>query len=379
MIYDVKTFEPGEIILKEGEIGKGFCILEDGELQVVRGEKILNEITSRGSMFGELSELLMYKRDASIRAKSKASVKFFNISLPEFVEQNPKFAVKIIRNLGRRLIRMNEIAMQGDARNNILKSIDDKKDGKSSDQTIRLLVVEEKEAIYSQIKESFSKTGWVIEWLSSEEEAVKLCDNEYFSAIIVSCSLPDEGAIDLKRKLKTNPMSARTPVVGLLTKGDERAKKEAMEVGFSSFIAKPIEKNKALSTLYEVLNLDFSDQYFNLLEGALYFRVPATLNEELLRQIQRSFKSRISDAINDGIEKMVVDVSQLSEVWAESIQLVTDLAEHLEQIENPFKTAFVAEGDDSESWNKLDGCEDWVVCNSVKTAVEKLSELIDPA
>jgi hypothetical protein len=174
-------------------------------------------------------------------------------------------------------------------------------------------------------------------------------------------------------------MSARTPVVGLLTKGDERAKKEAMEVGFSSFIAKPIEKNKALSTLYEVLNLDFSDQYFNLLEGALYFRVPATLNEELLRQIQRSFKSRISDAINDGIEKMVVDVSQLSEVWAESIQLVTDLAEHLEQIENPFKTAFVAEGDDSESWNKLDGCEDWVVCNSVKTAVEKLSELIDPA
>ena len=59
MIYDVKTFEPGEIILKEGEIGKGFCILEDGELQVIRGEKILNEITSRGSMFGELSELLM--------------------------------------------------------------------------------------------------------------------------------------------------------------------------------------------------------------------------------------------------------------------------------------------------------------------------------
>jgi CRP-like cAMP-binding protein len=77
VIYDVKNFEPGELILKEGEIGKGFCILEDGELQVVRGDKILNEITSRGSMFGELSELLMYKRDASIRAKTKASVKFF--------------------------------------------------------------------------------------------------------------------------------------------------------------------------------------------------------------------------------------------------------------------------------------------------------------
>lgn len=371
MIYDIKTFEPGELILKEGEIGKGFCILEDGELQVVRGDKILNEITSRGSMFGELSELLMYKRDASIRAKTKASVKFFNISLPEFVEQNPKFAVKIIRNLGRRLIRMNEIAMQGDARNNILQSVNDSSES-SKDQVTRILVVEEKQAIFEQLRESLSKTGWVLEWVSSEDEAVTICDKEYFSAIIVSCSLPDNGAIDLKRKLKTNPMSAKTPVTGLLTKGDDRAKNAATEVGYTAFISKPIEKNKALNTLYDVLNLDFSDQYFNHLEGALYFRVPATLNEELLAQINRSFPRRISSAINDGVDKMVVDVSQLSEVWAESIQLVTDLAEHLEEIENPFKTAFVAEGEDSSNWNKLDGCEDWVVCESVKSAVENL-------
>ena len=374
MIYEVQTFEPGELILKEGEIGKGFCILEEGELQVVRGDKILNEITSRGSMFGELSELLMYKRDASIRAKTKASVKFFNISLPEFVEQNPKFAVKIIRNLGRRLIRMNEIAMEGDARNNILKSVADSGESSVKDQVTRLLIVEEKQAIFEQLRESLSKTGWVLDWVSSEDEAVTICDKEYFSAIIVSCSLPDNGAIDLKRKLKTNPMSAKTPVAGLLTKGDDRAKNDAIEVGYSAFISKPIEKNKALNTLYEMLNLDFSDQYFNLLEGALYFRVPATLNEELLAQINRSFSRRISAAINDGVDKMVVDVSQLSEVWAESIQLVTDLAEHLEQIENPFKTAFVAEGEDSSNWNKLDGCEDWAVCESVKSAVENLTK-----
>jgi YesN/AraC family two-component response regulator len=173
-------------------------------------------------------------------------------------------------------------------------------------------------------------------------------------------------------------MSARTPVAGLLTKGDERSKKEAMEVGYTNFISKPIEKNKVLSTLYQILQLDFSDQYFNLLEGALYFRVPATLNEELLGQINRSFARRIGDSINEGIDKMVVDVSQLSEVWAESIQLVTDLAEHLENIENPFKTAFVAEGEDAVSWNKLDGCEDWVVCDSVKVAVEKLTENFGP-
>ena len=76
MAYDVKTFEAGELILKEGDVGNGFLILEDGVLQVVRSGKILNEIRSRGSMFGELSELLMYSRGASIYAKTRASVKF---------------------------------------------------------------------------------------------------------------------------------------------------------------------------------------------------------------------------------------------------------------------------------------------------------------
>ena len=131
---------------------------------------------------------------------------------------------------------------------------------------------------------------------SNGVEAVLFCDKKYFSAI-VSCSLPDYGAIVLKRKLKTNPMTARTLLAGLLAKGDDRAKNTATDVGNNAFISKPIEKNNVINTLYEVLNLDFSDQYFNLFEGALYFRVPATLNEELLAQINRSAaKSQFSDS-----------------------------------------------------------------------------------
>ena len=41
----------------------------------------------------------MNKRDASIRAKTAAIVKFFDMGLQTFVEKNPRFAVKIIRNL----------------------------------------------------------------------------------------------------------------------------------------------------------------------------------------------------------------------------------------------------------------------------------------
>ena len=90
MIYETKYFKPGEFIVREGEIGKGFYILEKGELEVIRDDKILNEINLKGAMFGELSELLMIKRDASIAAKTDAVVKYFDMGLDSFVEDNPR-------------------------------------------------------------------------------------------------------------------------------------------------------------------------------------------------------------------------------------------------------------------------------------------------
>ena len=56
------SFKKNEIILKDGEIGEGFYILEEGELSVVRDGLVLNEISQKGAIFGELSGLLKYKR-----------------------------------------------------------------------------------------------------------------------------------------------------------------------------------------------------------------------------------------------------------------------------------------------------------------------------
>ena len=66
----LQEYKEGDIVLKDGELGKGFCILESGSLEVVREGRTLSEIDQPGSIFGELSEILGMKRDAVIRAKN---------------------------------------------------------------------------------------------------------------------------------------------------------------------------------------------------------------------------------------------------------------------------------------------------------------------
>ena len=96
----LEEYNEGDVVLPEGELGRGFCILESGVLEVIRGGRILSEIDMPGAIFGELSELLSLKRDAVIRAKTPSKVRHIEESIASIVEKNPKVALKLLRTLG---------------------------------------------------------------------------------------------------------------------------------------------------------------------------------------------------------------------------------------------------------------------------------------
>ena len=138
----LQEYQSGETVLPAGQLGKGFCILEEGILEVVRDGKVLSEIDTRGSIFGELSEILGLQRDADIVAKTEAKVRHVEESISDIVAKNPKVAVKLIKTLGRRLYRMNRIAS---------KEIATKETHVETTQGIEILVVDDKPNIVKQI------------------------------------------------------------------------------------------------------------------------------------------------------------------------------------------------------------------------------------
>ena len=146
----LQEYKEGDIVLKDGELGKGFCILESGSLEVVREGRTLSEIDQPGSIFGELSEILGMKRDAVIRAKTSTKVRHIEESIEDIVTKNPKVSVKLIKTLGRRLYRMNQLASKEMSANDT-QSIPDGPDA------VKILVVDDKPNIVKQLSEIFSK------------------------------------------------------------------------------------------------------------------------------------------------------------------------------------------------------------------------------
>ena len=370
----LQEYQVGEIVLPEGELGKGFCILESGTLEVIRDDRVLSEIDMKGAIFGELSEILGMKRDASIRAKTVAQVRHVEESVSDIVAKNPKVAIKLIRTLGRRLYRMNKIATRGDSENEILKKASDTEEGSAVDDTIRILVVDDKPNIIKQLSEMFAKSEWVVEGAADEATALQACESSSFSAILISMGLPNDGAIGLRRKLKTNHRVLNTPVIGMIVMGDEAAQKKALDSGFADCISKPFNQNKTDAVLYKVLNLDSSARYFKFIDDFLFFGLPPELTPFVINDIKENMDQRIRNTINEGILKLIIDVSSLEEVEEEAIEVVGEFSEKIEDMKLPMRGAIIATGEDAEMWNNLDGCEDWSICENLEEAKQSFDK-----
>jgi solute carrier family 25 aspartate/glutamate transporter 12/13 len=67
-------FQPGEIVLREGELGNLFYIVEEGETEAIGKGGVSMQTFRRGESFGEGAFVLFTKRSASVRAKTRTKV-----------------------------------------------------------------------------------------------------------------------------------------------------------------------------------------------------------------------------------------------------------------------------------------------------------------
>ena len=104
------SFDPGRTILVEGDNSQDMYILVSGQLDVLKGDKKIWEITDRGSLFGEMSFLLRSKRTATVKARTEVqSLCIPKTEINGFLSKFPEVAVEIARLLASRLGEASQI------------------------------------------------------------------------------------------------------------------------------------------------------------------------------------------------------------------------------------------------------------------------------
>jgi CRP/FNR family cyclic AMP-dependent transcriptional regulator len=105
-----RSYEPGHIIFWEGDDTSELHILISGELNVLKGDKVIAHMDVPGTIFGEMSFLLGGKRTASVKTLSKTEV----LAIPQkdlanLRKQYPDISEEITRLLAERLDHASQV------------------------------------------------------------------------------------------------------------------------------------------------------------------------------------------------------------------------------------------------------------------------------
>ncbi|MBA4409829.1 MAG: cyclic nucleotide-binding domain-containing protein [Bacteroidota bacterium] len=108
-----RLYKDGEIIIKQGEIGDCFYVIQEGTVEVIdesgESEVIITEL-GETEFFGEMGLFEKDVRSCTVRAKGEAKILTMDkISLYKTIRQDPSLAFRMLEKMSHRLRETTKI------------------------------------------------------------------------------------------------------------------------------------------------------------------------------------------------------------------------------------------------------------------------------
>lgn len=239
---------------------------------------------------------------------------------------------------------------------------------KSISDKIDLLLVEDKPAIIKQITEGLKNTPWTISGAVTTGEAVDFVSKKVPDLILISLSLPEDAAYTLFRILRSNVKTKYTPIFGLAVKTALDEQREAQQLGFTSIVTKPIDFEELESKVAKAINLDMSDRYFKTDGDYLVLSVPENASSGVINEVTLYLKPKISEAVDNGLNKVILDVHHLTNVSMSVIKLLVQAMQICSDME--LSHALVGNEQLTAECKGFEESKDWSFYDSIDQAKE---------
>lgn len=108
-VNETIDFRVGATIIRQGEEGSGFYVLEKGSVEVYKDELLLNILMFPGTIFGEMGDILGKPRTCTVKARTATTVrKYDGTDMARIIHDEPEIAIKIFKTLASRLERTTQ-------------------------------------------------------------------------------------------------------------------------------------------------------------------------------------------------------------------------------------------------------------------------------
>jgi CheY-like chemotaxis protein len=102
----------------------------------------------------------------------------------------------------------------------------------------RLLLVDDEVAVHQMVEQELTKEGYVVECVSSGEEALERAERTPPDLIILDLMMPGMSGFELAERLRQNPTTANIPIVVLTAKDLTAADRDRLQAAATGLVMK---------------------------------------------------------------------------------------------------------------------------------------------
>ena len=232
------------------------------------------------------------------------------------------------------------------------------------DDALSVLVVDNKAAIVGQMKAGVKDTPWDIVGIADSERAMAWCLENTPDIIFVNLALPEKSAFSLLQNLRANLATNAVPVIGLSVKTAMEQQTLALQAGFACVVTKPIDYDELKIRVTRSLSLDTSYKYFDVSDEVLIIKMRETFNSNVASEIGNQLRSQLSDAVDSGIGKLMVDMSQIKRCDVTLIKFVLNIIALGTELS--LKHCLIGSDAIKEACASYEETKDWVLLENVE-------------
>ena len=118
---------------------------------------------------------------------------------------------------------------------------------------LRILIVEDEEALIEPLKYNFSKAGYIVDTALDGEIALEKILNKPPELILLDWMLPKISGIDLCQRLRKHKETKNIPIIMLTARGEENDRIKGLEMGADDYVTKPFSINELLARAKAVI------------------------------------------------------------------------------------------------------------------------------
>jgi CheY-like chemotaxis protein len=137
----------------------------------------------------------------------------------------------------------------------IESKVSDKKrlEARAMPNSIRVLVVEDSPDTLEMLRQTLKVRGYIVTPCESATEAIIAAQSVSFDIIISDIGMPEMDGHELIRRLRSLPHLSDVPAIALTGYAAERDIESALDAGFDTHIAKPVDPSELTSQMEELL------------------------------------------------------------------------------------------------------------------------------